>query len=179
MSLALATRGYCCTPGIEPGVLAYLYPESAIVRQGAQLGMVVVLTSEAYGDTVVALSSDDPAVIAVPASVTVLDGFSVAMFYATAGALGAARITASLDSVERHSDISVMYVDASLRPTIRKTVDLKPRGISAQNLKPDVVQAEDQSDAPVQPKVAVIKNLKPRGRSARALKPKIYDTEES
>jgi hypothetical protein len=178
MTLALATRGYVCVGGVQPGVLAYLHPETASVRQGAQLSMAVVLTSQAPVDTVVALSSDDPSVVSVPASVTVLQGQVVATFLATAGDLGNAQITASLDTIAKHSDLEVVYVDAALRPKVTGTVTLKPKGVSAQNLRPGVVDAENQDPPELRPQVTEAKNLKPRGTSARNLKPKVYDTEE-
>lgn len=179
MTLALATRGYVCVGGVQPGVLAYLHPESATVRQNSQLLMAVVLTSPAPGDQTVALLSNNTAVVTVPASVVIPDGQVVATFYATSHQLGVASVTATLDTVVKAASIEVIAVDESLKPKVHAAVELRPSTVAARVIRPTVYDAEVPEVDDPKPRIHEAKELKPRGVGARNLRPKIIDTEES
>lgn len=179
MTLSLVTRGYVSARGITPGGLVYLYPENGSVVQNGQLLMVAILAGVAPSDLVVALLSDTPAVVSVPISVSILTGEAVGTFYATGHQLGTAQIKASLVGIDLYSDIEVVTLDARLRPKIHRTIEIRPRISSVQNIRPEPYDAETPDDTVLTPTIHDTIDLKPRGVFARNLRPEIIDIEES
>lgn len=114
--------------------LVYMFPDVASMTRGTTLRMIIVLASPADSDVIVNLSSDQPTIVSVPASVTVPTGESEKTFFATSYAvLGVAVITATV----------VATVQSTLT-VVAGAVGGKPRPVSAFELRPNAISAEKQ-----------------------------------
>lgn len=90
--------------------LTSLTPSSATIVEGASQAMTVSIDEVVSSNTVVALSSNDPAVLTVPSTVTIPAGQTQAGFTAQSVASGQATVTATLNTIQLQSLITVTAV---------------------------------------------------------------------
>jgi RHS repeat-associated protein len=92
---------------VPPLEVVVLEPESLRMTLGAASGFTVGINVAQASSLEIALASSDPAVLEVPASITVPAGQTSASFVATARAVGDAVVTASANATSRQSSVHV------------------------------------------------------------------------
>ena len=96
------------TDGALPPSLESLEPTDSTITEGEQFSFTVTLSGAApSGGTQLTVSSDQPAVLSVPASVTVAASETQAQFQATAAGPGSATVTVTDGSVTRQAHVTV------------------------------------------------------------------------
>lgn len=121
MTWGILTHGMVKGPPVIE--LLALLPESSTSLKSRPHTMTVAFTSEVTGDTVVNLSSDDPAVFSVPASVTVLDGEATADFDGDPLTVGSANIEASLGAIQVYALVTVEELPFTFGDDLEVTVE--------------------------------------------------------
>lgn len=90
-----------------PALSVSLSPSSRTIAPGGSGNLSAVLSGTAPGDTTVNLTSSNPSVATVPASVVIAGGTSSSSFQVTAVAAGTARITATMGTSTDDANITV------------------------------------------------------------------------
>ena len=146
MSLGLATRGYygAKKEGVVGSDLVFLYPFSVETRKGEEVLMVVALSNMSIIDRVVLLASGDPTIFSVPATVTILSGDYIATFVGTGEDEGSTVVSATLDSIEKTSDITVYNFATSFNATMTGAGELKAKMFGTATLAAKMISAEEE-----------------------------------
>ena len=134
MTFGMLTRGLITGPPTEV-LLGNLVPSSIIVTMPLTETAWVVLTRDAEGGETVDLSSDDPSVATVPASVVFSEGDVLKSFQVTGASTGSTVIRASYDGIEKTADVQVTYISDSYHADVMG---------NAANLRPDPISAGEE-----------------------------------
>jgi len=113
--------------------LSTLTPASATIAPGNTQSLTVGMSAAVSTATTVALSSSQPGVVTVPASVSVASGASSASFTATGVSAGSSTITATLGSTARTSTITVSAASSGTGTPTTYSYASQFSGVQGQN----------------------------------------------
>jgi RHS repeat-associated protein len=142
-----------------PVAITALEPASFTMNVGATGSFTVAINAAQTTDTVVALSVDNPSVLQIPASVTVVQGATSAVFTATGLATGNAIITASANGTQKTSSVHVSPQAAAIVSLLPNPLPLQEGATGSLTVTINVAQEADTvvalaNDAPAVVQVA-------------------------
>jgi hypothetical protein len=119
----LGTHAYQLVIGSPTQVTIALSPPNRIVVVGTTSNMTAVINIAQPTDTIVTLTSSNPAVASVPATVTILAGATSAIFQVTGVAIGGpvtitATLPASFGATPATASVTVIAAPAATVPTL-------------------------------------------------------------
>ncbi len=142
-----------------PVAVTALEPASFTMNVGATSSFTVRINAAQTTNTPIALSVDNPAVLQIPASVTVAQGQTSAVFTATGLAVGNAVITASANGTSKTSSVHVSPQAAAIVALLPNPLPLQEGATGSLTVTINVAQETDTvislaNDAPAVAHVA-------------------------
>jgi len=142
-----------------PVAVAALEPATFTMNVGATSSFTVTINAAQSTNTEIALSVDNPAVLQIPASATVAQGQTSAVFTATGLAVGNAVITVSANGTQKTSSVHVAPQAAAIVSLLPNPLPLQESATGSLTVTINVAQEADTvielvNDAPAVAQVA-------------------------
>src|SRR6266545_1737564 len=130
-----------------PAQLVAVEPPTYAMTVGATSSFTVRINAAQLANTEIALSADNPAVLQLPASVTVAQGQTSATFTATALAIGSAIITAALDDVQKTAAVQIAQQAVAIVSLVPSPLPLQQAATGSLTAALNAAQATDTAIA--------------------------------
>ncbi len=130
-----------------PAQLVAVEPPTYAMTVGATSSFTVRINAAQLANTEIALSADNPAVLQLPASVTVAQGQTSASFTATALAIGSAIITAALDDVQKTAAVQIAQQAVAIVSLVPSPLPLQQAATGSLTAALNAAQATDTAIA--------------------------------